>query len=117
MKRVLFLFVVLVFIICGWGSTGNACEELRKYPSLYEQFMNNNARGMKELGKLKVIAITPRYDSGRNTYLFVKSEAAGEIDLYLLQKTNKDCTVTDQSFYFDYDEVKEIIRRKGMKKL
>ena len=99
---------------------GNACEALRKYPELYESLMEANSResGLKSfVGNLKVIAVTPTHNSGSSTYLFVKSEIVGEPDIYFLQETNRYCTVTNQSFYFNYNEVKQIIRLKGMKML
>ncbi len=117
MRIFLILFAVIVLGIFGFGSTSNACEQLRKLPELYEMFINKNAEGMKELGKLKIIAVTPVGDPRGNTYLFVKSRVEGEIDLYLLQETDKNCEVTDQEPFIDYSKVKKIIKQKGMKEL
>ena len=112
------LFTVLLFVVSsGFGSIGNACEEIRKYPDLYEKIMRVNARGITELGNLKVVAVTPLNDSSMVTYMIIKSEVMGEVDLYILQEVSKNCTVTDQSFYIDWDEVKRIITIKGMKEL
>ena len=113
------LFTVFLFVFLGFASTSNACEVIREYPYIYEKYINSNARktGIDSLtGKLRVIAVTPKYDSGRSTYLFLKSEVTGERDVYFLQETNKNCDVTDQDFFFDYNEVKRIIKRKGMEK-
>ena len=112
------LFTVLLFVL-GFGNIGNACVVIREYPYIYEKYINTNARkiGIEGLvGKLRVIAVTPIDDSGRNTYLFLKSEIAGERDIYFLQETNKNCDVTDQDYFFDYNEAKKIIRRKGMER-
>ena len=118
MKRIVFCF--LVFVASGFGSTGNACEELRKYPNLYESLMETNSResGLKSLlGNLKVIAVTPLSEPSLITHIIVKSEMAGEPDIYFLQETTKNCTVINQSFYFNYNEVKQIIKRKRMRML
>lgn len=116
MKRI--LFVLLFFTVLGFENTGNACEELRKYPELYERTLRTNSKGLEAImGELTLIAITPINNSQTTTYLFLKSEIPGEKDIYFLQETNKDCTVTDQSFYMDWYEVKRIIKQKGMREL
>ena len=115
MKRV--LFVLSIFSVVGLGSIGNACEELRKNPDLYERIIRVNTREMKELGDLEIVAVTPLGDSSRDTYMLIKSEVVGEVDLYILQEVSKKCRVTDQSFYTDRREVRRIIRQKRMKEL
>ena len=79
---------------------------------------NSRESGLKSLlGNLTVVAVTPLGDSGLTTDIIVKSEMSGEPDIYFLQETAKDCTVINQSFHFNYNEVKQIIRRKRMKML
>lgn len=112
------LVIVLLFVVCGFASTGNACEELRKYPNLYESMMRVNSRGMEGLlGNLTVIAVTPLDDPSITTHIIVESEIPGEPDIYFLQETAKNCTVINQSFYFNHNEVKQIIRQKRMRML
>ena len=115
MKKIVFCF--LVFVACGFWDAGNACEELRKFPNLYERIIRVNTREMKELGDLEIVAVTPLGDSSRDTYMLIKSEVVGEVDLYILQEVSKNCRVTDQSFYTDRREVRRIIRQKRMKEL
>lgn len=117
MKRIISLFVVLLFVACGFWDAGNACEELRKNPDLYERIIRVNIREMKELGDLEIVAVTPLNDSSRDTYMLIKSEVVGEVDLYILQEVSKNCRVTDQSFHTDRREVRRIIRQKRMKEL
>ena len=117
MKRIV---AVLFLVVSGFVSTGNACEELRRYPGAYEVMINKNAKGMGiqgVIGNLDLIAATPAGHPGGKTYIFIKSEIEGERDIWFLQETNKNCDVIDQDFFFDYDEVKRIIKQKGMKEL
>ena len=108
---------LIIVVLAGFFGVVEAetCETMRMSPDLYETMMNQ--KGVEILGKIKVVAITHVGDSRKDTNIFIKSEAAGEPDIYMLQQINKDCEITSQLFYLDPKEVKQIIKQRGMKKL
>ncbi len=105
------------FQAASWGVS--PCDIIRENPEVFESMVNNESGGVYD-GRLKIIAVTPPGSPSKHTSIIVEgtvSEGDLEVTFWMFQNYGKNCNgLIDSKALFSTDQVKDMIKREGLKR-